>query len=412
MKAVIFNLGCKVNQYECDVLSESLQKRGFAVSLELGHADLYIINTCAVTKEAEKKSRQAIARCKKFNENCNIIVCGCASQKDAESFAKDKVIYVSGVADKLKILDIVDKNYLPDKIINIGKLPLTCETTGLSRVGRGRAFVKIQDGCNNFCSYCIIPYLRGRSRSRAVQDIVSEVKSLAHSTKEVVLTGINMSQYGQDIDSDLATLISALKDVDVRIRLGSFYVEAINRQLLEALFSLKHFCPHFHLSLQSGDDAVLKDMNRKYTTADYLQAIKLIRSFDSNASITTDIIVGFPTETKESFMRTAEFISKVGFSDIHIFPYSMREGTVSAKYKDLPPQIVKERKNLLTELKKQLINNYLLKNIGKTQNMLAESKEGEYFVGYSDYYIRMYTKRAGGIMPITPTQIFKDGLKE
>ena len=412
MKAVIFNLGCKVNQYECDVLSENLQKRGFSVSAELGYADLYIINTCAVTKEAEKKSRQAIARCKKFNDACTIIVCGCASEKNAESFAKDNVSYVSGVADKLKILDIVDKGYNSSNIINIDNLPLSCEKTSLSAVDRTRAFVKIQDGCNNFCSYCIIPYLRGRSRSRTVQDITHEVTTLSQSVKEVVLTGINMSQYGEDIGTDLTTLIKELKDVDVRIRLGSFYVEAINKELLEALFSLKHFCPHFHLSLQSGDDAVLKDMNRKYTTADYYKAIDLIRSFDSNASITTDIIVGFPTESKENFVNTTNFIKKVCFSDIHIFPYSMREGTVSSAYKDLSPQVVKERKNILTQLKKQQESEYLLKNIGKTQNMLIERQEGEYYIGYSDYYIKMYTKKAGDIVTVTPTQIFKDGLKE
>lgn len=412
MKAVVFNLGCKVNQYECDVIVQELIKRDFEVSTDLGCADLYIINTCAVTNEAEKKSRQAIARCKKFNENCAIIVCGCASEKSATTFAKNNVRYISGVADKMKILDIIDSDFNQNNIINIKELPLSCEKTNLVISNRTRAYVKIQDGCNNFCSYCIIPYLRGRSRSRSIDDIVNEIENLSKVSKEIVLTGINLSQYGVDIGTNLTALIIALKDIDVRIRLGSFYVEAINTELLKALFNLKHFCPHFHLSLQSGDNSTLKDMNRKYTTDDYFDAISLIRSFDSNASITTDIIIGFPTETEENFITTMNFINKVEFSDIHVFPYSSREGTVASKYKVLQPEIIKFRKDRLTLIKKLLIEKYLIKNIGKTQKMLVEKQEGEYFVGYSDYYIKMYTKSKGEIVTITPLEIYKDGLKE
>lgn len=412
MKAVVFNLGCKVNQYECDVIIEELQKRGFEVSSDLCYADLYVINTCAVTSEAEKKSRQAIARCKKFNNDCSIIVCGCASEKSADSFIKDNVKYISGVADKMNILDIIDKKFNENTLINVSNLPLTCEKTNLSTTSRTRAFVKIQDGCNNFCSYCIIPYLRGRSRSRNIIEIVQEITILAENTQEIVLTGINLSQYGVDIGTNLTALINALSNINVRIRLGSFYVEAINKDLLTALFSLKHFCPHFHLSLQSGDNSVLKAMNRKYTTEDYSLAIDLIRTFDSNASITTDIIVGFPTESEENFVETANFIKKVGFSDIHIFPYSSREGTVSSKYNSLSPDVIKQRKLQLSIIKKDLIKQYILKNIGKTQQVLIEKQEGEFYEGYSDYYIKIYTKTKGEVVTITPIEVYKDGLKE
>lgn len=412
MKAVIFNLGCKVNQYECDVLAQELTKRGFDTFSELVQADLYIINTCAVTKEAEKKSRQAIARCKKLNNNCSIIVCGCASEKAPESFGKENVRFVGGVAEKMKILNLIDTDFSISPTINIAPLPLICEETELVKVSRTRAFVKIQDGCDNFCSYCIIPYLRGRSRSRSIEDIVREVDLLSKNTCEIVLTGINMSSYGLDIGVTLTDLIKSLADIDVRIRLGSFYAEAINIELLDALFSLKKFCPHFHLSLQSGDDSVLKAMRRKYTTNDYKKAIDLIRSYDSNAAITTDIIVGFPTEREENFAATTNFISEIGFSDIHIFPFSAREGTVAYSYPVLPAEVVGKRKEILTDIKKNAIKQYLSKNIGVMQEVLIEKRSGEYSEGYSRYYIKTYTKQEGTLVNVMPTAIFKDGLKE
>lgn len=412
MKAVIFNLGCKVNQYECDVLAQELSKRGFATFSELVEADLYIINTCAVTKEAEKKSRQAIARCKKLNNNCSIIVCGCASEKAPESFGKENVRFVGGVAEKMKILNIIDTDFSVSNTISIAPLPLVCEETELEKVSRTRAFVKIQDGCDNFCSYCIIPYLRGRSRSRSIEDIVREVDLLSKNTCEIVLTGINMSSYGKDIGVTLTDLIRRLAHFDVRIRLGSFYAEAINEELLSALFALKKFCPHFHLSLQSGDDSVLKAMRRKYTTNDYKKAIDLIRSYDSNAAITTDIIVGFPTESEENFAATTNFITKIGFSDIHIFPFSAREGTVAYSYPVLPAEVVGKRKEILTDIKKNAIKHYLSKNIGVAQEVLIEKFSGEYNEGYSRYYIKTYTKQEGTLVNVKPTAIFKDGLKE
>lgn len=410
MKAVVFNLGCKVNQYECDLLSEGLSARGYEVSEELGYADLYVINTCAVTAEAEKKSRQAVARCRKYNDNCSIIVCGCASEHNSEAFRKDNVTFISGVANKQSILDHIDQKY---NSIDISEIPSVYED-GILRGGhRTRAYVKIQDGCNNFCSYCLIPYLRGRSRSREISSVVKEVDELSRVTDEIVLTGINFTQYGEDTGTDLATLIRALNGFEPRIRLGSFYVEALNRELLDALFSCKRFCPHFHLSLQSGDDSVLKKMNRKYSSADYLSRIELIRTYDKNASITTDVIVGFPTETEEEFHNTVEFIKKVKFSDIHVFPFSAREGTVAYDMPKIDAKTIDERRNVLLKLKKELIKDYLEKNIGVEQNVLFEECVNGISEGYSERYIRIYKEGdfLGRTLKVTPTAIYKHGLK-
>lgn len=409
MKVVVFNLGCKVNQYECDVICEELKSRGFEVSEELGQADAYIINTCAVTAEAERKSRQAVARCRAYNGNASILVCGCASQKSPSSFEKDGVIYIAGAADKNAVI-----GHLFDEKINtnVAELPLKYENSQISVPGRTRAYVKIQDGCNNFCSYCIIPYLRGRSRSRSQMETAAEVERLAPLTHEIVLTGIDLMSYGKDTGGSLAELMLRLKDADVRLRLGSVYAENITEELLDALFGLKKFCPHFHLSLQSGDNAVLKAMNRHYTAEIYEEKINLIRKYDKLAGITTDVIVGFPTETDKAFENTCSFVQKAEFSDLHIFPFSAREGTPAAKFPQLSSDIVKERKSVLSNIKKVLKNNFLKKNIGKEQEVLVEEKIGDRNVGYSRNYIRVYTQHCGETVAVTPTALYKDGLTE
>lgn len=408
MRAVVFTLGCKVNRYESDVIEQDLRERGFDVFDELVSADVYILNTCAVTQEAERKSRQAIARCKALNPNGKIFVCGCASQRDPDAFCKENVVYICGSADKRSVVD-----HIPDTMrsVDLTALPTTYEDSFLTAANKTRAYVKIQDGCNRFCSYCIIPYLRGRSRSRSIDSIVSEISVLSKSTAEIVLIGINLMEYGADIGTDLPTLIRALQPFDVRIRLGSFYAEGITKELLDALFSLPKFCPHFHLSLQSGDDEVLRAMNRRYVASDYEEKIAWIRSYDKNACITTDVITGFPTETEENHKNSMDFIRKVGFSDIHIFPFSAREGTRAAKLPKLPSEVVRKRKGELSDLKKELIDEYLTKNIGVEQKVLTEEKEGEYYCGYSQYYIRVYTNKSGEISCF-PTQKYNDGLKE
>lgn len=408
MKAVVFNLGCKVNQYECDVLAEELIKRGYEVSGDLEEADLYIVNTCAVTNEAERKSRQAIARCRKFNPEAKIIMCGCATEKSAGDFVRDNVVFVTGVSAKGEILSHLDDVEASVKIAGHSD---SFEETSLSTANRTRAYIKIQDGCNNFCSYCIIPYLRGRSRSRSIEEVVKEAERLSHHTKEIVITGINLKSYGEDIGATLTDLITALKDVDVRIRLGSFYVEAVDEKLLNALFSLKKFCPHFHLSLQSGCDEVLKSMNRRYTTSDYLERINLIRKFDQNASVTTDIIVGYPTETEEHFEKTLEFVKTVGFSDIHVFPFSPRKGTTAEKLAPLPKEVISLRKDKLINEKRKLHREYLINNINVPQNVVFEEKDGDYWAGYSERYIRIYSKTCSDYGTVIPKELYKDGLK-
>lgn len=409
MKAVVFNLGCKVNYYESSVLKEGLRDKGYEVSDELCRADIYVLNTCAVTAEAERKSRQAIARCRALNPDAKIFVCGCASQKNSENFRKSNVVYVSGVTDKSALLDKIDDEGF---CCEVKPIPDKCESSFLTRADRTRAFVKIQDGCDSFCSYCVIPYLRGRSRSRNADEIVREIESLAVNSKEIVLTGINIMSYGKDTGTDLSQLIRRLQNVDCRIRIGSFYAEGITEELLDALFSLKKFCPHFHLSLQNGDDEVLKAMNRKYSSSDYEKKVGLIRSYDENACVATDVITGYPTESKENHIRNVEFIKRVGFSDIHVFPFSPREGTKAALLPLIPTDIVKARKNELLELKKVLHTEFLKKNIGLAHEVLTEEKSGDYYVGYSRNYVKIYTPREGEINRCVPTELYKDGLKE
>ena len=410
MKAVVFTLGCKVNRYESDYITQELSKKGYEVSDQLEYADIYVLNTCAVTAEAERKSRQAVSRCLKYNENARIFVIGCASQKNAKSFIKDNVVYISGTGAKNQILSHLSDDFRMESNV----IPHEYEDTFLYTPSRTRSFVKIQDGCNNFCSYCIIPYLRGRSRSRNSDEIVKEATVLASKTPEIVLTGINTMAYGKDIGDNLPNLVNKLRSLDVRIRMSSFYAEGITAELLDAFYSLKHFCPHFHLSLQSGDNNVLRDMNRHYTSEIYADKINLIRSYDKKATITTDVIVGYPTETEENYQNTEDFCRRVRFSDLHIFPFSAREGTVAARLKKLPPSTVYEREKRLFELKKQLRNEHLLRNISMPQKVLIEEKTDDLFVGYSENYTKIYIKNdhsiIGSVVETIPKEIYSDGL--
>lgn len=405
MKAVVFTLGCKVNECESDSLIAGLIKKGYEVSDKLVYADLYIVNTCAVTKEAEKKSRQTAARIKKLNPNAKIIFTGCASQKDPKSFIdKSDDFLVTGVFDKNQILNMLDNSGV--------KLSSPCTefeellpTVSL----RTRAYIKVQDGCNNFCSYCIIPYLRGRNRARNPENVVSEI--VAVNPKEAVINGINLSAYNYD-GVTLTGLIERLKDVDCRIRLGSLEVGVITEEFLSALKNLKNFAPHFHLSLQSGSDAVLKKMNRHYTVEEYEKKVDLIRTYFPYAGITTDIIVGFPTETEEDFLETVRLVERVNFSDIHPFPFSPRSGTVAYKMKDLPPEVKKERLNKLLEIKLKKKEEFAKKMVGKTLYMLPEEIKDGYTEGYSENYLRLYIKDYKGqkdIIKVTVKEPFKDG---
>lgn len=422
MKIAILTLGCKVNKYESDALAQNLTLKGFETTDFLEPADVYVINSCAVTAEAEKKSRQMIARCKKFNENAKIFVCGCASQNNQKQFSDKGIEYVSGVAGKLKISEIIE-NYaknnenLPKTIENVDILPEEYEDNMLAKQSRIRAYIKIQDGCNNFCSYCIIPYLRGRSRSRGIFSVINEAMLLGEDVKEIVLTGINVTDYKVDGQPALLTLLDQLDGLGKRIRLGSVEDTLVSEEFVKGLASLQNFCPHFHLSLQSGCDSILKKMNRHYQTNQFAHSVSLIRKYFPLAGITTDVIVGFADESEEEFAQTCDFVKSIKFSQMHIFPYSKREGTVASKLykKDLPSDVKSQRVAQLEKIAHKLKQEFIKKN--KTGSVLVEEIVDGYYVGYTENYIRTYIpcgKKEDLINQIVQVKIqkpFKDGAK-
>lgn len=321
MKAAVFTLGCKVNEVESASIIASLENMGFETSDKLCPADIYVLNTCAVTREAEKKSRQLVARARKFNPEAEIFVCGCASEKDRAAYEEKGVAFVCGARKKEEIISAVAQKF---GFADCGLL--------FPKQTKTRAFIKIQDGCNNFCSYCIIPYLRGREASRKIVDICGETEKT--DSPEIVLNGINISSYGYD-GLCLTDLIKALKNVKKRVRLGSLECNIITEEFLSALKELPDFAEQFHLSLQSGSSAVLKAMNRHYTREEYLEKCALIYKYFPDAAITTDIIAGFCAETEKDFEESLSIIKEAGFARVHAFAFSPREGTAAFRMKDL-----------------------------------------------------------------------------
>ena len=404
MKAVVFTLGCKVNGCESASLLRGLEERGYEVSDELVPADLYILNTCAVTAEAEKKSRQAVARIRAAAPQARIYVCGCAAERMPSQFAgKEGVRLVTGTMHKGGIPELLD-----EEGVRISPAETCFEELPSPRFLQTRAYVKVQDGCNNFCSYCIIPYLRGRSRSRSLESAAAEI--LSCPAEEVVITGIDVSSY-RDGARDLADLLRAVKDARARIRLGSLETHAVTERLLAAAKEVRDFAPHFHLSLQSGSDAVLRAMNRKYTRAEFLRKAALVREAFPSAALTTDIIVGFPTETEEDFEATLALAEEARFSQIHCFAYSRRAGTAAAKLKELAPQVKKERLGRLMALGRRLRGEYEGAFLGKTLELVPEEEKDGYTEGYSENYIRLYV--LGSVKKRTRVRAlerYKDGL--
>jgi len=405
MTISVFTLGCKTNLYESGQIVAALQKAGHKAFLGLKRADVFVLNTCAITKEAEKKSRQLVARARKLNPACRVVVVGCASQKNQAQFVDvPNVTFVKGVANKTKIVEEIERVG-----VDVEEIPSVYDNGIFADQERTRAFVKIQDGCNNFCSYCIVPYLRGRSRSRKVADIVEEVKSA--SSPETVLIGIDISQFGRDTGESLPQLITALAGTNTRIRLGSLEASVVTDELLEALSKI-NFCPHFHLSLQSGSNTVLKRMNRKYTAEQYFAAVQKIRKVFPTVAITTDVIVGFCGETDEEFAETCAFVQKVGFADIHVFPYSPREGTVSYSWQDIDAAAKNERVNKLTEIKRRLKADFASKFFGTVQEVLCERKRAGLYEGYTKEYLRVYWNEqtpVGAIVNVKIGKVFSDG---
>lgn len=414
IKAVVFTLGCKVNDVESGSIIRGLEEAGFCVFRELVKADLYIFNTCAVTAEAERKSRQAIGKAIKLNEKAKIVVCGCAAEKSPSDFFEksNQVVFVSGAKGKNKVLEVA-KTVLDrcDRRIEVSPWGKEYEEMLVPECLKTRNFVKIQDGCNRFCSYCVIPYLRGRSRSRDMDSAAAEI--LASTAKETVVTGIDVSSYQDEKGRDLADLLHAVKDADTRIRLGSLEVSVVTERLLEAAKGLKNFAPQFHLSLQSGSNKVLKSMNRHYTREEYLKKCKMIYEAFENASITTDIIVGFPMEEEEDFLDSLNMVEEAGFSQIHAFPYSPREGTNAyKKYKEIPAAIKKERLARILEAGRRQKEKYLDACIGKVLEIVPESFLDGYTEGYAENYVRTYVFGDIGKEPrkIAIKEKYKDGV--
>lgn len=378
MKVCVLTLGCKVNKYESDSLLNIFKEKGYEITDSLEKADVYIVNTCAVTSEAEKKSRQMLAKCKKLNPDAKIYVCGCASQHNPNQFL-GKAALIKGVAGKNKIADFGEG-------VLIDEVPKSYEKEEFSLQPRTRAYIKIQDGCDNFCSYCIIPYLRGRSRSRDLNSITEEVQALDSSIKEIVLTGINLSDFKIEGKLGLLTLLQKLDKYNLRMRLSSMEEVIADEEFVKGLSGLKNFCPHFHLSLQSGSDSVLKRMNRRYTTEQFKTTCTLIRKYFPTASITTDVIVGFPGESDQEFNETKRFIADIAFSGLHIFPYSHREGTVASRQKDLNFLVKKARAEELAILDEKLRKEFIEKN--KSGKVLIEEVFDGKSYGFTQNYIK------------------------
>ena len=405
-KVAFHTLGCKVNTYETDAMEQMLLSHGYEIVSFENQADIYIINTCSVTNMADRKSRQMLHKAKKKNPNAVVVAAGCyvqAAPKEVLADAGvDLVIGNNRKQDLVQILEDYFKEHREEAVIDINK-EQEYEELELDFVSdHTRAYIKVQDGCNQFCSYCIIPYTRGRVRSRAKQDVISEIKRIAkNGTKEVVLTGIHLSSYGKDFKdgTDLLDLIKAVQEVNgiQRIRLGSLEPRIITLEFAQELRKLDKFCPHFHLSLQSGCEATLKRMNRHYTPEEYYEKCELLREVFEHPAITTDVIVGFPGETEEEFEETYKFLEKVNFYEMHVFKYSKRKGTRAAEMENQVPEPIKtKRSNILLELTRECSKRYRSFWIGREVNVLLEEKivlDGEvYTVGHTKEYVKAAVK--------------------
>lgn len=406
-KAALHNLGCKVNAYETEAMQHLLEEAGYEIVPFTQKADVYVINTCSVTNMADRKSRQMLHKAKKNNPDSIVVAAGCyvqTSEKEVlNDLSVDIVIGNDRKHDLVRLLEEYSLDSVNDTVddINDGKhdfeelfIDQTKEHT--------RAFIKVQDGCNQFCSYCIIPYARGRVRSRRFENVIAEVERLAaNGFKEVVLTGIHLSSYGVDFEEatgllELIQAVNAVKGIE-RIRLGSLEPKIVTEHFASELSKLDKICPHFHLSLQSGCDATLKRMNRKYTTKEYERGCELLRKYFAHPAITTDVIVGFPGETEEEFEQTKAYLEHIHFYEMHIFKYSKRKGTRAAVMPDqIDEQIKAARSEKLIALGHDMSKEFRKFYIGKNEEVLFEEKavigDKEYFVGYTKEYVKVAKK--------------------
>lgn len=401
-RAAFHTLGCKVNAYETEAMEELLQTAGYDIVPFTEQADVYVVNTCSVTNMAERKSRQMLHRAKKLNPEAVVVATGCYVQVSEEEARADAAVdLVLGNNQKRQIVTALDAYFegraFDDVLADVEKEQY--EELEVSTVlEHTRAFVKVQDGCNQFCSYCIIPYARGRVRSRRMENVIAEIKRLAEAgIQEVVLTGIHLSSYGREIDgeSHLIELIEAIHPIDgiSRIRLGSLEPRIITEEFVGRLKKLYKVCPHFHLSLQSGCEETLKRMNRHYTPEEYYEKCKLLRAAFENPAITTDVIVGFPGETDEEFDKTRQFLEKVHFYEMHIFRYSRRKGTRADKMENqIPEEIKAQRSGVLSSLESQMTKEFRTKWTGTCVKVLLEERQEingvSYMVGHTPEYIK------------------------
>lgn len=407
-QVALHNLGCKVNAYELEAMQQILEADGgYEIVPFAPGADIYIINTCTVTNIADRKSRQMLHRAKKMNPNALVVATGCYVQAKGEEIKKDPAIDIvignNKKGELLSILKEYEREHTPyNYIIDINHTHEYEELQISQSEEHTRAYIKVQDGCNQFCTYCIIPYARGRVRSRRKDEVVSEVERLAENgCREVVLTGIHLSSYGMDFEEKetLLSLIEAVHEVDgiERIRLGSLEPGIVTEEFARTISGLGKVCPHFHLSMQSGCDETLRRMNRRYDTAQFYERCELLRKYYEKPAITTDIIAGFPGETQEEFERTLEFVDKVDFYETHVFKYSRRAGTKAAVMEGQVPESVKaERSHALIELCGRHKNAFLRYFTGKTLEVLFEEQveiDGEsWWMGHSREYIRIGMK--------------------
>ena len=394
-----YTLGCKVNQYETNAMEQQFIKNGYKVVDHHNFADIYVVNTCTVTNIAERKSRQMLRRVKDINKDAILVVCGCYAQVAKEELEKiPEIDIILGINEKNNIVEIVEdyikKQVSKEEIVSdVSNQNEFLDFGDVTYTEKNRAVVKVQDGCNMFCTYCIIPYARGRIRSRKIENVVSEITKIAKlEIKEVVITGIHVASYGKDFEEDigLIDLLEAINKIDgiERIRLSSIEPNIIDEEFVKRLSKLEKICPHFHLSLQSGCDETLKRMNRKYTTKKYKEAVDLLRSYFPDVNFTTDVIVGFPGETEEEFNTTYKFLEEIKFYRMHVFKYSKRRGTPAEKMPNqIDGNIKEERSNKLIELSNKNENEYNESYIGKEVNVLFEEYENGYFRGYTTNYM-------------------------
>ena len=422
-KAALHNLGCKVNAYETEAMQQLLEEAGYEIVSFHEKADVYVINTCSVTNMADRKSRQMLHRAKKMNPDAAVVAAGCYVQTKEEEAKQDLAIDILiGNNQKNELVHRLDEFFAEreeanaenaqkesdtnhqnkvEAVVDINHEPQCFEEMSLTKTAEHtRAFVKVQDGCNQFCSYCIIPYARGRVRSRNIESVLKEIRGLAKmGYQEVALAGIHLSSYGVDCEESLLHLIQEIHKIDGirRIRLGSLEPQIVTEEFARELSSLEKICPHFHLSLQSGCDATLKRMNRKYTVAPYEEGCRLLRKYFTHPAITTDVIVGFPGETEEEFETTKAFLEKIHFYEMHIFKYSKRQGTRAAVMENQVPEEIKTKRSAeLIALSERMSNEFRSYYLGREEEVLfeepAEINGKTMYVGYTKEYVKVATE--------------------